>query len=266
MVAGERVFLKLGGSVLTDKSTPKTPRIEVIQCLANQITAALDSVDLELLLGHGSGSYGHWAAKEYAPLKRTDPKMYVSKVHAVAAELNHIVVSALVDAGVRAIHYPPSAVIFARDGVPSRLCLGALTEMIEQGFVPVTYGDAVPDAVRGGAIFSTERVFLTLNPVLKPRRILLVSDVNGVYTSDPHDDPNAEHIPEITPENFPDVREALGGAKGFDVTGGMLAKVESMLQLVQTSPWVDEVQLLSANDDNLLRALRGEHVGTVIHL
>lgn len=261
-----RVFLKLGGSVLTDKTRPKTPRMGVIMELASQISEAIAGSHLELLLGHGSGSFGHWAAHEFEPLKRKNPQLYAAKVHAVAAELNHIVVSALVDAGVKAIHYPPSAVVFARDDVPSRLCLGALTEMLEHGFVPVTYGDAVPDGVRGGTIFSTERVFLTLNPVLKPRRILLVSDVNGVYTADPHIDPNAEHIPEITPDNFSEVRAALGGARGFDVTGGMLGKVESMLQLVKTSPWVDEVQLLSPEGDNLLRALRGEHVGTIIRL
>ena len=46
------VFLKLGGSLITDKYTPLTPRPDVIQRLAQECAAAqAQAPDLRLLLG-----------------------------------------------------------------------------------------------------------------------------------------------------------------------------------------------------------------------
>ncbi len=262
-MAGELIFVKWGGSVITDKRAVRSPKLDVIHRLGSEMKPLMG--DYRILLGHGSGSFGHWAAREYEAIKRSDPKLYAAKVHSVAAELNAIVVNALLDLDIPSFSYPPSAIVFSRDDNPSRLCVGALQDALSFGYLPVTYGDAVPDHPRGGAIYSTERVFFTLNPVLKPARIVLVTSVNGVYTADPLADPRAEHIPEVTPDNFEDVRGALGGGYGVDVTGGMLSKVETMLALVQTSPWLESVVITSAEPGNLSRAVRGEPVGTVIH-
>ena len=60
------VFLKLGGSLITDKTQPMTPRLDVIQHLAGEISAAVKSSPrLSLLIGHGSGSFGHEVADRY---------------------------------------------------------------------------------------------------------------------------------------------------------------------------------------------------------
>ena len=62
----ETVFLKLGGSLITDKDKPYTPRLDKLKELALEIKTVLDSTpDLLLILGHGSGSFGHTAAKKY---------------------------------------------------------------------------------------------------------------------------------------------------------------------------------------------------------
>ena len=62
----ELVFLKLGGSLITDKTKPYTVRMDKLGDLANQVARALQThPDLLLILGHGSGSFGHTAAKKY---------------------------------------------------------------------------------------------------------------------------------------------------------------------------------------------------------
>ena len=59
-------FLKLGGSLITEKDLPRTPLLEVIERLVGEIASVLSGkVNLKLLLGHGSGSFGHVPAKEY---------------------------------------------------------------------------------------------------------------------------------------------------------------------------------------------------------
>jgi isopentenyl phosphate kinase len=66
----ELAFLKLGGSLITDKDLPYTPRLDKLTRLAQEIKAALFSdrltgtqkqMGLKLILGHGSGSFGHTA-------------------------------------------------------------------------------------------------------------------------------------------------------------------------------------------------------------
>jgi len=59
-------FLKLGGSLITEKDRPHTARLQVIRRLASEIARARrDDPALRLVLGHGSGSFGHVPAQKY---------------------------------------------------------------------------------------------------------------------------------------------------------------------------------------------------------
>ena len=60
------LFLKLGGSLITDKHTPRTPRPDVLARLMQEITEARAArPGMRIVLGHGSGSFGHVEAKRY---------------------------------------------------------------------------------------------------------------------------------------------------------------------------------------------------------
>src|SRR5512135_360297 len=62
----ELIFLKLGGSVITDKTSPYTVRHEKLDALVIAIASLLNELpDIQLVLGHGSGSYGHSAASRH---------------------------------------------------------------------------------------------------------------------------------------------------------------------------------------------------------
>ncbi|MEE9188865.1 MAG: hypothetical protein V3U36_05795, partial [Anaerolineales bacterium] len=59
-------LLKLGGSLITDKSRPRTLRLETLVRLADEIASALQQrPSLRLIIGHGAGSYGHVSAKQH---------------------------------------------------------------------------------------------------------------------------------------------------------------------------------------------------------
>jgi isopentenyl phosphate kinase len=49
-------------------------------------------------------------------------------------------------------------------------------------------------------------------------------------------DSDGQVIPAITPHNVAEIAAALRGSRGTDVTGGMAAKVYSMLDLAQQQP------------------------------
>ena len=114
------VFLKFGGSLITDKDQAHTPRLDVIHRLAEEVAQArAQSPDLRILLGHGSGSFGHTPARRYntrAGVSTPAGWTGFAEVWAEARALNQIVVEALVAAGLPVIAFPPSAWVVAKDG------------------------------------------------------------------------------------------------------------------------------------------------------
>src|SRR5512145_1070760 len=121
----ELVFLKLGGSLITDKMKPYTPLLDVMDDLAQQIAKSLlTRPNLRLVLGHGAGSFGHVAASEYktrdgfprpAPLVHRERDstednywMGFAEVWYQASSLNRYIMEALHKAGLRTIALPPS--------------------------------------------------------------------------------------------------------------------------------------------------------------
>jgi isopentenyl phosphate kinase len=253
------VFLKLGGSLITDKRQPESPRADLLAALA-QMLAELRQAnpDLQLVLGHGSGSFGHVVGRRYGTRQgvRTATEWYGFAATAdAAARLNRIVVSALLAAEVPAWAIQPSVVLRSQDG---RL-LSAPSETIRRalaaGLLPVVYGDVTLDDVRGGTIASTEEIFERLAADLQPQRIILAGEVDGVYTADPNLEPKAQRIPVITPASFAEAQAILGGSHGVDVTGGMAAKVAQALALTQAQPGLEITICSGVDPDHLRRVL-----------
>jgi isopentenyl phosphate kinase len=258
-------FVKLGGSLITDKNTPRTARRDVITRSAAEIKHAyVELGDFRLVFGHGSGSFGHVPAKKYGTRQGVDtPESWrgFAEVGYEAALLNHIVMDALHEVGLPAVVFPPSAGIIARDGQVASWEMRGLKAALDAGLIPVVYGDVIFDQVKGGTIFSTEDVFAYLAAQLHPARILLAGIDEGVFA----DFPVCNHlIPEITPENWVTAASALGGSAATDVTGGMRGKVYSMLDLVQEIPGL-EISIFNGNQPgNLAAALQGQSLGTRI--
>jgi isopentenyl phosphate kinase len=246
-------FLKLGGSLITDKARAYSARHEVIARLAGEVRQALDAApDLSLLIGHGSGSFGHWAAKPYGTRQGVQTVIQwrgYAEVAAAAARLNRIVTDAFLKAGISVLSVQPSASARCHDRALEYLDTRPIHAALARGLVPLVYGDVALDDVRGGTIISTEDIFLYLADELCPARILLLSEVDGVLDSD------GAVVPRITPPDFPALREALAGSRGVDVTGGMADKVARMVELVQRQPETCVHIFSGAEPDLLTRVL-----------
>jgi isopentenyl phosphate kinase len=270
----ELVFLKLGGSLITDKTRPYTVRLDTLEALMVEIGSTLSGrQDLRLLLGHGSGSFGHFAVKDHLlglpnPFAGNGDRSAVtaywrgySEVRYRAAVLNQHVMDALHRAGIPAISLQPSAMVKAADGAVSTWDLTTVQAALDSGLVPVIYGDIVFDSTRGSTVLSTEALMIHLAPHLRPRRILLAGIEAAVWA----DYPERRHpIAQITPGSFEGIAETVGGSHGTDVTGGMKAKVQEMLALVGRMPGLT-VQILSGDEvGNVGKALAGARLGTVL--
>jgi isopentenyl phosphate kinase len=258
-------FIKLGGSLITDKNTPRTPRLDLLARLATEIkTAKPELGDLKLILGHGSGSFGHVPAEKYGTRQGVDsPDGWrgFAKVWHEAATLNRIVMDALHDADLPGISFPASGAVTAKDGQVRAWDLTPFVAALQAGLLPVVFGDVVFDQVRGGTILSTEDIFAHLARQLHPKRILLAGIDEGVWADFPA---CTRLIPEINAQNWETAAAALSGSAATDVTGGMQGKVRGMLDLVLEIPGLEVIIFSGKKPGNLAAALRGESLGTRI--
>lgn len=233
----ELVFCKLGGSIITDKRRPNTARPGAIERLAGEIAEALARrPQLRLVLGHGSGSFGHVPAQKYGVRQgiADDGDWWgYAETGAIAAQLNRIVTDTFIQSGVPVVSIQPSASAQCRGGVLVSLADRPIRRALQHGLVPLVYGDVAFDDEQGCTIVSTEDEFAYLASRLHPHRLVLVGQVDGVYDRDPLADPSAKRIQRITPSTFAEMEAQLGGSHGVDVTGGMLSKVREMVRLVE---------------------------------
>ncbi|MCG3206842.1 MAG: Glutamate 5-kinase [Anaerolineae bacterium] len=268
----ELILLKLGGSVITDKTKPFTARMDVIDRLAVEIKHALDerAGELKLIIGHGSGSFGHAVASQYQTHKgavSAESWLGFAEVAAAAAELNNLVLKSLRAAGVPAIKFQPSASTRTRGEQLMYFETFPIKEVLSRGLVPVIYGDVSVDASQGMSIVSTEKLFDSLARELTPNRIVLVGQVDGVYTADPLSDPGAELIEDIDRTNWDEVETMLGGSHATDVTGGMFSKVREMYRLTLAMPPMQAMIMSAETPGHLEDVLKGKMVtfGTLIN-
>ncbi len=248
------IFLKLGGSLITDKTRESTFLGERMARLSAAIASAMAArPGLRLLIGHGSGSFGHFAAYRHGTMQgvaTAEQWQGFAEVARVAGHLNDLVSEKLAAAGIPVWPLQPSASAECVDGDLRYLEARPLQIALEKGLVPLVYGDVALDTVRGGAIISTEEIFLYLTPILRPRHILLLGEVEGVL------DQGGHVIPRITPQILPEIEAVLGGSRGVDVTGGMAGKVREMVRLVQTYPALTIHILSGLEPESVQDALR----------
>jgi isopentenyl phosphate kinase len=253
------VFVKLGGSLLTDKREAEAPRMEVITRLAGEIARARQVMpDLRLVLGHGSGSYGHVHAKTHGTRSGVaTPAQWLgfAKTADAAARLNRIVVAALLAADVPAWSIQPSVALRCAGGKVAAGPDSTVLAALDRGLLPVVFGDVALDSEWGGTIAGTEEIFTALDGALLPSRIVLAGEVGGIYTADPLRTPTAELIPNVSPTSFAAVRAGLGGSHGVDVTGGMVAKVDQALGWVTRRRGLEVLICSGLEPDNVYYAL-----------
>jgi isopentenyl phosphate kinase len=260
------VYLKLGGSLITVKDRPHTARLDVLDRLADEIAAARSQdPSLQIVLGHGSGSFGHFPASKFQTrlgVKTAEEWAGFIEVWREASDLNHLVLQALEKAKLPALVLPPSAMIMAQHGKVASWNLNTLLCALNHNLLPVIYGDVVFDTARGGTILSTEDLFSYLAHHILPARLLLAGIEPGVWANFPH---NTSLLPEITPGSLSHVETGLRGSAATDVTGGMADKVRQVLSLVEAFPELKARIFSGEIPGNVQQALLGEAVGTEIH-
>ena len=258
--SGQLVVLKLGGSVITDKATPKT-----ISAHLPRIASEIKKAEIKkLVIVHGGGSFGHYVAKKYGTQNGiestrllSDQLLGFANTQEAMEELNNLVLHQLLEAGIPAFPLQLSSFVVLEGGSIKAFPTITIRKVLKLGLVPVVYGVPALDTKKGFSILSGDEILHFLAKKLKAKKVLLASDVDGVMTADPKKE-KARLIKTVTSETFKKIKFS----QASDVTGGMLRKVQELLRL---SSFGIESEIINATvPGNLLRALRGEKIGTTI--
>jgi isopentenyl phosphate kinase len=259
------IFLKLGGSLITDKHTPSTALPERIAQFSAEIADfKLLHPHTKLILGHGSGSFGHVPGEKYGTRQgvHTPEEWHgFSEVWLQAKSLNQIVSTALHQAGLPAVVFSALSSARVSDGEITDWNLAPIHQALNTGLLPIVHGDVAFDQVRGGTIVSTEDIFKYLAVQLNPNRVLIAGIEAGVWA----DYPTCTRIIEqISPENLDEVLPSLSGSDATDVTGGMDSKVKEMCELAALVPGLEIFIFPAISPGSLLNALTVTPGGTMI--
>jgi isopentenyl phosphate kinase len=215
------VFLKLGGSVITDKTKPYTLQPKIVQAIANEIAQIrAQQPDLRWFIGNGAGSFGHYAV--HASKWRQDPSdpKRIAQVRLATSQLSLHVLTALRAADIPATICTPAAFMTDTEHglmVDAAHCVG----YAEQGVVPLVYGDVVHHRQHGSSIVSTEPVLDALAQAWiaaghEVQATIYCTNVDGVL------DKNSAVLSVIESSV---AQLHFTTTKGYDVTGGMQQKV-----------------------------------------
>src|SRR2546427_9670054 len=249
-------ILKLGWSAITVKGRECTPDIPTIQSLADQLI----DYDLPLILIHGGGSYAHPFVAESGlgrGLRNRSQLRFISETEFYLGQLTRIICASLLLRGKLAVPFHPMSFVTFDNGKVKRIMLDPIRKALPYMLIPLLHGDLVFDESRGIGLLSGDRIASLVGLGLGASRVLLGSDVDGVYSRNPKTFPSATLIPEVTSENFRSVLKASGGPSG-DATGGMGEKVRQALQLAKKGC---ECYIFNLKEKNALRKiLEGDRI------
>lgn len=206
------ILIKMGGSVITDKSRALHARKKAIGAIAGEIK----KIKEPSVIVHGGGSYGHYWSVRYD--MHTEPARYdlhgISVVKNSMIELDRIVLESLTKNGISPYSVPPTDFMYGSRPITKKI--RELEKIAEAGLVPVTYGDALWYGQKKSYILSGDKIMTHLTRVLRPRLAIFALNVDGVYS-----DPKSKKL--IGEIGGGDIKIARVKA---DVTGGMGRKLE----------------------------------------
>jgi len=257
------IILKLGGSLLTEKSREFSLRREVLSRVARELNEGRK--DEKLILVQGGGSFGHPLARNYSlheGLKQGSQIEGVVLTRLAMQTFNHEVVASLVETGMPAMGLDTASLFTTDDGEVESYPRDIVEGFLGMGIIPVLFGDVVLDRSRGISILSGDRIISSLAKDFPPGKIIFATDVDGIFTHHPKESDEGELIREVTPGNYSEIMSTLQPDEG-DVTRGMGGKLEELVSMANQGH--SSLIINALEEGRLKKTLLGHRVkGTLV--
>jgi glutamate 5-kinase len=137
-------------------------------------------------------------------------------------------------------------------------CENTLRRLLELGALPIiNENDTVSTAQI--EIGDNDTLSAIVGRSIQADLIVLLTDIDGLFTADPHKDPNGKLIP-LVEEITPEIMRLAGGAGSKQGTGGMATKL--LAAQIATSAGCNMVIANGQKPQILYKIVDGEAVGT----
>ena len=252
-----RIVVKAGTSVLTGESGDALD-LDVMRDLVSQI-AELQGPDEAQMLLVTSGAIA--AGRQSVPETPAIPDIPTRQVYAALGQsrLMHIYADLFAshDIGVAQVLLTLHDLSQRQSYLNVR---NTLLSLLDLGVVPIVNENDVVAADEIGEIFGdNDRLSSLIAALIDADLLIILSDVDGLYTADPGSDPTATRIPMV--ESVDDGVFAMAGEhRNAWARGGMPTKLHAA-HLVTTSGIAMAI-CRGRNPEALLRVARGESIGT----
>jgi glutamate 5-kinase len=216
----KRIVIKIGSSLLVDRTSGL--KAAWLQSLGDDVGALRDAGHEVLIVSSGAIALG----RGLLGLKSGPLKLEESQASAAAGQI--ALSRAYVDVLGKHDLQAGQILLTLSDTETRRRYLNAratIDTLLRLGAVPIiNENDTVATSeIRYG---DNDRLAARVATMMASDLLILFSDIDGLYTAPPNDDPNAkliEHIDRITPEI-----EAMAGDAGTELSrGGMVTKIEA---------------------------------------
>jgi isopentenyl phosphate kinase len=171
-------IVKLGGSVITLKQGG------LDSANLNSVVAEMAEHSNRLVVVHGCGSFTRSLIirhKLESDFLASEQRALVEELRRSARNLNRYVTTACEGAGLRCAPVIPHEIMRSSGGEVLDGDLALIGEHLERGITPVLHGDVLADDEQGYYACSSDRIVSHLAAALKPKAVIFVTDVDGVY-------------------------------------------------------------------------------------
>ncbi|MDR2655672.1 MAG: glutamate 5-kinase [Oscillospiraceae bacterium] len=254
MTAGERIVIKIGTSTLTHESGLLNIRRaeRLVKVLADLRNSGAELVLVSSgAIAIGAGKLGLGGRPEDMPTKQAAAAIGQCELMHIYDSLfsgyNHIVAQVLLTYDV------------LDDAQKKENALNTLNRLLDLRAIPIiNENDTVSIDEMG--IGDNDQLSAFVAKLIGADRLIILSDIAGLYTADPHTNPNAELISKVT--GIDEKIRALAGSSGSRRgRGGMITKLIAAQTAMAAG--IDAHIIQGENPENLYRLFDGEIIGTL---
>jgi len=250
-----KIIIKLGGSLITQKTRKDFPtnineikkranefiRYNVLKQLAKEISSLKD---VELIVINGAGPFGHFLVN-----KKTDPRT----IHSSVELLNQKIIDIFKQENKDLVAVHPCETCLFEENFQTDKLWNKTKQILQNNKIPITYGDVILTE-KGYKVISGDDLATDLAKRWKADKIIMVTDVEGVYTKNPEIYSDARLILKLK-----EMRDIQFETNNIDITGGLQSKVKKLLGVDIPS------QIINGSEPgNIKKAIKGESIGTIV--
>ncbi len=250
----KRVVVKIGSGVISDANGLENDRIDALSAdICHLLDRGLEVVVVSSgAVAAGKGELGISGRPQTIPQKQAAAAIGQTKIIRGYRET------------FQSHNYNVAQVLLTRDDLSNRRrylnARNTVMTLLEYGVTPIVNENdtVVVEEIRFG---DNDNLSALVTNLVEADLLVILSDVDGLYDQDPHENPQAELIP-VVERITPSIEALGGGSKGALGTGGMGTKLKAAKKAALSG--VGTLIVNGRSKHILARVFDGEDIGTYV--